>query len=149
MQTYPVSQISAIKNCHEEGNRSYTLWLESPLALHPYLTFLPVLFQKQLIGEVKMVTRVLFLFIPLPMFWALFDQQVQYSVYSSAGHLCPFRVTPQASWGHSRPHSYQVSRAFHHHCWSALQSPARCLAQEKERGECALPNDRCYKEEKE
>ncbi|XP_027652291.1 solute carrier family 15 member 2 isoform X5 [Falco naumanni] len=30
---------------------------------------------KQLIGEVKMVTRVLFLFIPLPMFWALFDQQ--------------------------------------------------------------------------
>lgn len=25
-----------------------------------------------------MVTRVLFLFIPLPMFWALFDQQVQY-----------------------------------------------------------------------
>ncbi|OXB81614.1 UNVERIFIED_CONTAM: hypothetical protein H355_008776 [Colinus virginianus] len=30
---------------------------------------------KQLIGEVKMVTRVLFLFLPLPMFWALFDQQ--------------------------------------------------------------------------
>uniref|UniRef100_A0A8C5NTM5 Solute carrier family 15 member 2 n=1 Tax=Junco hyemalis TaxID=40217 RepID=A0A8C5NTM5_JUNHY len=32
-------------------------------------------YSKQLIGEVKMVTRVLFLFIPLPMFWALFDQQ--------------------------------------------------------------------------
>lgn len=26
-----------------------------------------------------MVTRVLFLFLPLPMFWALFDQQVQYN----------------------------------------------------------------------
>ncbi|KAM9548733.1 solute carrier family 15 member 2 isoform 3-T3 [Guaruba guarouba] len=32
-------------------------------------------YSKQLIGEIKMVTRVLFLFIPLPMFWALFDQQ--------------------------------------------------------------------------
>uniref|UniRef100_A0A8D0HQR7 Solute carrier family 15 member 2 n=1 Tax=Sphenodon punctatus TaxID=8508 RepID=A0A8D0HQR7_SPHPU len=32
-------------------------------------------YPKQLINEVKMVTRVLFLFIPLPMFWALFDQQ--------------------------------------------------------------------------
>ncbi|XP_019409847.1 PREDICTED: solute carrier family 15 member 2 isoform X1 [Crocodylus porosus] len=32
-------------------------------------------YSKQLIKEVKMVTRVLFLFIPLPMFWALFDQQ--------------------------------------------------------------------------
>lgn len=46
-----------------------------------------------------MVTRVLFLFIPLPMFWALFDQQVQYSVYSSAcqprWHLCPSGVTPK------------------------------------------------------
>lgn len=52
-----------------------------------------------------MVTRVLFLFIPLPMFWALFDQQVQYSVYSSAGHLCPFGVMPKHSGdtvGHTR-----------------------------------------------
>ncbi|XP_067405744.1 solute carrier family 15 member 2 isoform X2 [Emydura macquarii macquarii] len=32
-------------------------------------------YPKQLIDEIKMVTRVLFLFIPLPMFWALFDQQ--------------------------------------------------------------------------
>ncbi|XP_050773007.1 solute carrier family 15 member 2 isoform X2 [Gopherus flavomarginatus] len=32
-------------------------------------------YSKQLIQEIKMVTRVLFLFIPLPMFWALFDQQ--------------------------------------------------------------------------
>ncbi|CAJ0938736.1 unnamed protein product [Ranitomeya imitator] len=30
---------------------------------------------KKLITEVKMVTKVLFLYIPLPMFWALFDQQ--------------------------------------------------------------------------
>uniref|UniRef100_A0A670YAM5 Solute carrier family 15 member 2 n=1 Tax=Pseudonaja textilis TaxID=8673 RepID=A0A670YAM5_PSETE len=33
-------------------------------------------YSNQLITEVKMVTRVLFLFIPLPMFWALFEQQV-------------------------------------------------------------------------
>ncbi|KAM4626118.1 solute carrier family 15 member 2 [Discoglossus pictus] len=32
-------------------------------------------YPKKLITEVKMVTRVLFLYIPLPMFWALFDQQ--------------------------------------------------------------------------
>ncbi|XP_018089583.1 peptide transporter 2 isoform X1 [Xenopus laevis] len=32
-------------------------------------------YQKRLITEVKMVTKVLFLYIPLPMFWALFDQQ--------------------------------------------------------------------------
>ncbi|XP_078233109.1 solute carrier family 15 member 2 isoform X3 [Pogona vitticeps] len=32
-------------------------------------------YSHQLITDVKMVTRVLFLFIPLPMFWALFDQQ--------------------------------------------------------------------------
>ncbi len=32
--------------------------------------------QKLLIAQVKMVLKVLFLYIPLPMFWALFDQQV-------------------------------------------------------------------------
>lgn len=32
--------------------------------------------QKLLIAQVKMVVKVLFLYIPLPMFWALFDQQV-------------------------------------------------------------------------
>ncbi|XP_040296986.1 solute carrier family 15 member 2-like isoform X2 [Bufo bufo] len=32
-------------------------------------------YTKKLITEVKMVTKVLFLYIPLPMFWALFDQQ--------------------------------------------------------------------------
>ncbi|XP_075687159.1 solute carrier family 15 member 2 isoform X2 [Rhinoderma darwinii] len=32
-------------------------------------------YPKKLITEVKMVTKVLFLYIPLPMFWALFDQQ--------------------------------------------------------------------------
>ncbi|XP_062908586.1 solute carrier family 15 member 2 isoform X3 [Mobula hypostoma] len=31
-------------------------------------------YPKQLIKEIKMVSRVLFLYIPLPMFWALFDQ---------------------------------------------------------------------------
>lgn len=33
--------------------------------------------QKRLIQEIKMVFRVLVLYIPLPMFWALFDQQVK------------------------------------------------------------------------
>ncbi|XP_041057159.1 solute carrier family 15 member 2 [Carcharodon carcharias] len=32
-------------------------------------------YPKELIEEIKMVTRVLFLYLPLPMFWALFDQQ--------------------------------------------------------------------------
>ncbi|CDQ71131.1 unnamed protein product [Oncorhynchus mykiss] len=32
-------------------------------------------YPKRLIHEIKMVLRVLVLFIPLPMFWALFDQQ--------------------------------------------------------------------------
>ncbi|XP_035249771.1 solute carrier family 15 member 1-like [Anguilla rostrata] len=32
-------------------------------------------YEKLLIAQVKMVLRVLFLYIPLPMFWALFDQQ--------------------------------------------------------------------------
>lgn len=35
-----------------------------------------VVVQKLLIAQVKMVLKVLFLYIPLPMFWALFDQQV-------------------------------------------------------------------------
>lgn len=35
-----------------------------------------VCLQKRLIQEIKMVLRVLVLYIPLPMFWALFDQQV-------------------------------------------------------------------------
>lgn len=38
--------------------------------------FLFVWLQKLLIAQVKMVVKVLFLYIPLPMFWALFDQQV-------------------------------------------------------------------------
>ncbi|XP_068102315.1 solute carrier family 15 member 2 [Hyperolius riggenbachi] len=32
-------------------------------------------YSKKIITEIKMVTKVLFLYIPLPMFWALFDQQ--------------------------------------------------------------------------
>ncbi|XP_010602876.1 solute carrier family 15 member 1 isoform X1 [Fukomys damarensis] len=32
-------------------------------------------YDERLISQIKMVTRVLFLYIPLPMFWALFDQQ--------------------------------------------------------------------------
>uniref|UniRef100_A0A8V0Z7C0 Solute carrier family 15 member 2 n=1 Tax=Gallus gallus TaxID=9031 RepID=A0A8V0Z7C0_CHICK len=46
-------------------------------------------YSKQLIAEVKMVTRVLFLFLPLPMFWALFDQQVQYNTLQGIYVLQP------------------------------------------------------------
>lgn len=42
--------------------------------------------QKLLIAQVKMVLRVLFLYIPLPMFWALFDQQVADTFHR---HLLP------------------------------------------------------------
>uniref|UniRef100_A0AAR2LJD1 Solute carrier family 15 member 1b n=1 Tax=Pygocentrus nattereri TaxID=42514 RepID=A0AAR2LJD1_PYGNA len=39
---------------------------------------------KLLIAQVKMVLKVLFLYIPLPMFWALFDQQVRtYPLYTT------------------------------------------------------------------
>ncbi|GAB1299190.1 Solute carrier family 15 member 1 [Apodemus speciosus] len=33
-------------------------------------------YDERLISQIKMVTKVMFLYIPLPMFWALFDQQV-------------------------------------------------------------------------
>lgn len=42
--------------------------------------------QKLLIAQVKMVLKVLFLYIPLPMFWALFDQQVTTNPLSSTLH---------------------------------------------------------------
>lgn len=41
-----------------------------------------VFLQKRLIQEIKMVFRVLVLYIPLPMFWALFDQQVKAFIQS-------------------------------------------------------------------
>ncbi|MGH0164948.1 UNVERIFIED_CONTAM: hypothetical protein FKN15_048075, partial [Acipenser sinensis] len=39
------------------------------------LHYTSIHWRKSLITEIKMVSRVLFLYIPLPMFWALFDQQ--------------------------------------------------------------------------
>uniref|UniRef100_A0A3Q3VTC4 Uncharacterized protein n=1 Tax=Mola mola TaxID=94237 RepID=A0A3Q3VTC4_MOLML len=39
-------------------------------------------YDKLLIAQVKMVLKVLFLYIPLPMFWALFDQQVRHLYWS-------------------------------------------------------------------
>lgn len=33
-------------------------------------------FDKQLIKDIKQVLRVLVLYLPIPVFWALFDQQV-------------------------------------------------------------------------
>ncbi|XP_059503511.1 solute carrier family 15 member 2 isoform X2 [Stegostoma tigrinum] len=42
-------------------------------------------YPKHLIEEIKMVTRVLFLYLPLPMFWALFDQQGSRWTLQAAG----------------------------------------------------------------
>ena len=35
------------------------------------------LFQLKFIGDVKAVMKVLFMFLPLPVYWALFEQQVR------------------------------------------------------------------------
>ena len=35
-------------------------------------------FSRDLIADVKILLKVLFMYIPLPVFWALFDQQVCY-----------------------------------------------------------------------
>ncbi|XP_075037269.1 solute carrier family 15 member 2 [Mixophyes fleayi] len=58
----------AIKNRWNHRSKQFPKrehWLDWATEKHP----------KKLITEVKMVTKVLFLYIPLPMFWALFDQQ--------------------------------------------------------------------------
>lgn len=51
-----------------------TRWRYEPRRRH-WLDWAEGRYSKRLIQEIKMVLRVLFLFIPLPMFWALFDQQ--------------------------------------------------------------------------
>lgn len=43
--------------------------------------------QKLLIAQIKMVLRVLFLYMPLPVFWTLFDQKV-IKGYSSKASCC-------------------------------------------------------------
>lgn len=43
-------------------------------------TSLPLPFQKLLIVQIKMVLKVLFLYLPLPMFWTLFDQKVLWAI---------------------------------------------------------------------
>uniref|UniRef100_A0A8C6U4W4 Solute carrier family 15 member 2 n=1 Tax=Neogobius melanostomus TaxID=47308 RepID=A0A8C6U4W4_9GOBI len=48
---------------HEEKKKHWLDWAEDK-------------YSKRLIQEIKMVLRVLVLYIPLPMFWALFDQQM-------------------------------------------------------------------------
>uniref|UniRef100_A0A8C1SGK6 Solute carrier family 15 member 2 n=1 Tax=Cyprinus carpio TaxID=7962 RepID=A0A8C1SGK6_CYPCA len=53
---------------------------KSPKKSH-WLDWAEEKYPKRLIQEIKMVFRVLVLYIPLPMFWALFDQQVQDYIY--------------------------------------------------------------------
>uniref|UniRef100_A0A8C9YXW8 Solute carrier family 15 member 2 n=1 Tax=Sander lucioperca TaxID=283035 RepID=A0A8C9YXW8_SANLU len=50
-------------------------WKYDPQRKH-WLDWAEENYSKRLIEEIKMVLRVLVLYIPLPMFWALFDQQV-------------------------------------------------------------------------
>uniref|UniRef100_A0A8C1GZ29 Solute carrier family 15 member 2 n=1 Tax=Cyprinus carpio TaxID=7962 RepID=A0A8C1GZ29_CYPCA len=52
---------------------------KSPKRSH-WLDWAEEKYPKRLIQEIKMVFRVLVLYIPLPMFWALFDQQVKLGV---------------------------------------------------------------------
>uniref|UniRef100_A0A3Q0SWS7 Solute carrier family 15 member 1 n=1 Tax=Amphilophus citrinellus TaxID=61819 RepID=A0A3Q0SWS7_AMPCI len=49
-------------------------------------------YDKLLIAQVKMVLKVLFLYIPLPMFWALFDQQV--CVYTAPQQMGALTIQP-------------------------------------------------------
>ncbi|XP_040847477.1 solute carrier family 15 member 1 [Ochotona curzoniae] len=58
----------AIKNRFRHRSKQY------PKREH-WLDWAKEKYDERLITQVKMVTKVLFLFIPLPMFWALFDQQ--------------------------------------------------------------------------
>lgn len=51
------------------------------------------LLQKQLIMDVKALTRILFLYIPLPMFWALLDQQVIIVLLKASSSSSPFLLT--------------------------------------------------------
>ena len=42
---------------------------------------------KGFVSDVKALKNVCYIFLPLPIFWALFDQQVRYRLYNV---LCPF-----------------------------------------------------------
>lgn len=53
--------------------------------------------QKRLIQEIKMVLRVLVLYIPLPMFWALFDQQVGANALATRTSTAVLAVTAGVS----------------------------------------------------
>ena len=57
------------------------------------------LLQKEFIEDVKVVTKLIWLFLPLPVFWALFNQLVCYPL---AKHLCLIFATC------SCPSSYSV-----------------------------------------
>ncbi|KAM9301053.1 solute carrier family 15 member 1 [Morus bassanus] len=58
----------AIKNRFRHRSKQY------PKREH-WLDWASEKYDKRLIAQIKMVLKVLFLYIPLPMFWALFDQQ--------------------------------------------------------------------------
>uniref|UniRef100_A0AAQ6IK79 Solute carrier family 15 member 1 n=1 Tax=Anabas testudineus TaxID=64144 RepID=A0AAQ6IK79_ANATE len=53
----------------------FTGWTGQRRNMTQWLNPAHLVLQKLLIAQVKMVLKVLFLYIPLPMFWALFDQQ--------------------------------------------------------------------------
>lgn len=81
------------------AEEKYSVWifikLASYCALGKYVLrifFSVMCYQKEVIQEIKMVLRVLVLYIPLPMFWALFDQQVK--DLTKQHHTCLITVVP-------------------------------------------------------
>ncbi|KAK1167850.1 solute carrier family 15 member 1-like [Acipenser oxyrinchus oxyrinchus] len=54
-------------------------------------------YDKRLVAQIKMVLRVLFLYLPLPMFWTLFDQQGSRWTFQATtmdGNFGPVRIQP-------------------------------------------------------
>ena len=58
----------ALKNKHKNRNSSY----KKP----HWLDYAQDKYDEQFINDVKSFSKVVFMFLPLPIFWALFDQQV-------------------------------------------------------------------------
>lgn len=69
------NMLSEVCNCIGFAIRNrLQRWRHEPSRKH-WLDWAEEKYSKRLIQEIKMVLRVLVLYIPLPMFWALFDQQ--------------------------------------------------------------------------
>ncbi len=54
-------------------------------------------FDRQLIQDIKQVLRVLLLYVPIPVFWALFDQQVRIICHSIILRFLYLKLSPKGS----------------------------------------------------